>query len=440
LITAGQLGRVTIANRIDTAIRFFIYLLIFWAPYSPAVIESCVITCVVLWIIKRIILCDSEEFKKRRLFVLLNTFKPKQSFLNVPIFLFLGACILSIIGSPFFEISIRAFFTKILEWFVIYFLVIEVFTEKKHVYIALSVFLFTSAAVFIDAIVQFHITHKDIFLGRTIARGGATAAFKHPNSLGGYLTLAIPVFVVSILFSYRKKILKYAFVSFSIMSVWTAVISFSRGAWIAIIGGIIFLMSFINKTAMLWIVLLLIVCLAGIMIFASPYLMQKFRISSENLYSTFEWRKNLWNDSFVMIKDRPFFGHGLNTFMNLFQAYRRSPNVGIFDPTYAHNCYIQIAGETGLFGLACFFGIIAVFFKRIAQFIYGNPVFKEKNLYLLLHGIVAGIFAFLVHSFFDTNLYSLQLSALFWLMVGIAVSIFNILSQPDFYGKKVVQQ
>ena len=32
-----------IENRIDSIIRFFLYLLIFWLPYSPAVIESSVI-------------------------------------------------------------------------------------------------------------------------------------------------------------------------------------------------------------------------------------------------------------------------------------------------------------------------------------------------------------------------------------------------------------
>ena len=40
-----------------------------------------------------------------------------------------------------------------------------------------------------------------------------------------------------------------------------------------------------------------------------------------------------------------------------------------------------------------------------------------------------GALAFLVHSFFDTHFYSLQLSALFWFMVGVLVAMDNMLNR-----------
>ena len=42
---------------------------------------------------------------------------------------------------------------------------------------------------------------------------------------------------------------------------------------------------------------------------------------------------------------------------------------------------------------------------------------------LYLSGISAGIIVTLVHSAVDTNLYSLQLSVLFWLMLGLSSAI-----------------
>ena len=37
-------------------------------------------------------------------------------------------------------------------------------------------------------------------------------------------------------------------------------------------------------------------------------------------------------------------------------------------------------------------------------------------------GLLAGLFGFLVHSFFDTNLYSLPLAVLFWAFAGLAAA------------------
>jgi len=120
-------------ERIDAFIRFFLYILIFWLPYSSAVIESCVIICFILWLLKRsILLTQKRNFSE---------VKPEATFLNKPIVFFLLACMLSVTSSAFFGQSLHNFFTKTLEWFIVYFLVVEVFKNKKHIYIALAIFL-----------------------------------------------------------------------------------------------------------------------------------------------------------------------------------------------------------------------------------------------------------------------------------------------------------
>ena len=52
---------------------------------------------------------------------------------------------------------------------------------------------------------------------------------------------------------------------------------------------------------------------------------------------------------------------------------------------------------------------------------------KQDEFGVLLGGLTAGTFGFLVASFFDTQLYSLQLSVLFWTMLGVTVSVQRIL-------------
>ena len=183
------MGNSLLIGRIDTLIRFFLYVLIFWIPYSPAVIESCVIICLILWLLKRSLILTGQNWSrhtlKEKLFKLLKGIKPESTFLNRPITFFILACILSVTSSAFFAQSLHNFFTKTLEWFIVYFLIIEVFKDKKHIYTAFAIFMFTAFSTVMDSLVQFHITYKDIFSGHMIEPGSrATAGFKVSIGLG----------------------------------------------------------------------------------------------------------------------------------------------------------------------------------------------------------------------------------------------------------------
>lgn len=220
------------SQRFDSTIRFFLYILIFWLPYSPAAVEVCVIMGFLLWCVKRAFV--------------IHSFKLPETPLKQPIAIFLFACLLSVMGSPFLSQSIHNFFTKTMEWFIIYFLVLEVFTRKRHIYIFLWVLLFTAFATAIDSIFQFYCTFKDIFLGRTIEPWSrATAAFKAPNALGSFLTFVVPITLVMQLKKpsrrWERGILFLSFVS----ATWALIITFSRGAWLGVAVGTLFLLFWV---------------------------------------------------------------------------------------------------------------------------------------------------------------------------------------------------
>ena len=160
--------------------------------------------------------------------------------------------------------------------------------------------------------------------------------------------------------------------------------------------------------------LLLIICLLGIS-FILPNSIKERAASIVKVEAT--WRLYVWQGAIKMIQDRPIFGHGVGSFMDIYGRYQ-----GMGTGAYAHNCFLQMAAEIGIVGLVCFIWILVRFFRL------GFRTLKERKDSLLL-GLLAGIFAFLVHSFFDTNLYSLQLAVLFWFMLGLAVSIQRITIQ-----------
>ena len=313
-----------IEARINTAIRFFLYVLIFWVPYSSAMIETCVIISLLLWMIKRTLVMSTTFSNKgfvaniKHVFV---SFKPKRSFLNFPIAIFLLICLISAVRSDYRGEAIAGFFTKTLEWFIIYFLVLEVFTEKKHIYTALGVFVFTAVATCLDSFFQYYISGKDIFNGREMVgleRSGATAGFRHPNSLGAFLTIYIP-FVLSICLAKMKKIWQkaFCFILFAI-GVWSLVISFSRGAWFGVFMGAFFsLFLFSRKIFVRSVVALLALILCFSVLSGGPE--KLFHKISDYRQGTAVWRLDIWGEGIEMIKQKPLLGHGLNTFMKVFQ-------------------------------------------------------------------------------------------------------------------------
>ncbi len=397
----------SVEDRFSWVIRLFVCLLVFWLPYSPAVIESSVVTGLILWILKRIVT------GKRRSII-------PETPLNKPILLFLIVCILSASLTAFWRESLPNFLTKTLEWFIVYFLVIEAVTTRKHIYIILGIFLLTLVATALDSLVQYYVTHKDIFLGHVIEPDArATAGFKTPNGLGAYLTGAILI-VLSWIFKKNERF-RYRFLFLFLLSllIWSLAVTFSRGAWLTAFLGIMFFallyrfhrrhLEFYCTFGFLFI-LVVLVALFGF-ILTSDWDLPALR------YGTAFWRLQVWADTLKMIQDRPFLGHGINTFMRIFETYRSDFGSS---PTYAHNSYLQLTAETGVIGLVAFLWIFRNLFLWFLRPLAIHGI-KSDSLTIPAIGVFSAIFAFLLQSFFDNQFYSLQLSAYLWFLVGLLV-------------------
>lgn len=425
---------------LDSAIRFFLYVLIFWLPYSPAVIEICVIMCCLLWLMKKFLTLKKANFftlnLSDKISVFLKVFQAPPNVLNPYIRLFIFICLLSIVGSVFWLDSLGALFTKTLEWFVIYFFVVETFVEKKHIYTALGIFLFTSLSTSIDSLVQFYITQKDVFLGHAISKGmRPTAGFKTSNDLGAFLTFVAPLFFVAQFIQKRKVFKTISLISLLIV-LWVVFITGIRGALVGLFISFLVFLYFIlvknNFKFNLTKTLAASVILIPLVLLFLGYMLSTLESRSQSVL----WRVEIWKKALNMILDKPFFGHGINSFMRVFQFYDESAKV---NPTYAHNCFIQLAAETGLLGLLSFLIILGqVLITAIRRLIRMTSI--NEPLVVIYAGIFCGSIAFIIHSFFDTNLYSLQLSSYFWFMIGILFAIENMFNKPHFYGIKMGQK
>lgn len=108
-----------------------------------------------------------------------------------------------------------------------------------------------------------------------------------------------------------------------------------------------------------------------------------------------------------MIRENPFLGKGVGTYMDYFTRYS-----SLDSAWYAHNSYMQIWAETGIFSLLSFLAFLTILLVKGIKS-------ANKNKDFILLGLGCGVFGFLVHSFFDNQFYSVQLSFLFWLLAGL---------------------
>ena len=121
-------------------------------------------------------------------------------------------------------------------------------------------------------------------------------------------------------------------------------------------------------------------------------------------------RIGFWVEAAEFIKKYPLTGSGLNTYSKL-------------ENMYAHNCYLQMAAEIGIPGLLAFLVMIGVVFLRALRSL---AELKDPYWETILAALLSGLAAFLIQSFFDTTLYSVQLGALFWVMVGLIGAVSRV--------------
>ncbi len=412
---------------LDRAIMACLCLLIFCLPFAKAGVENFAWMAIFFWLCKRFLGYRSGS--------LLRMFP--ETGLNNALAIFIVINILSVIFSANLGLSVRAFFGKELKFLAIYFMVVEVTNSKNRLKTLLIAIIASAVLISIDAGFQ-HFTGVDFLRGHRRFYYTFGASFYSASGFAGWLIIIIPlsmgIVAANIIPNVKLKILLLVLVIIQILYLLK---TYSRGAWLGfIIAAIVTGYYFAKNNFSLRIRILCLsaaICLLATYLFlpcslvvnAKEAIKTKFKFSqsiNERIKSIPQTgqrsnllRIKLWKEALRIIKDHPFVGSGLNTYSIVARDYKSFEGGGV----YPHNSFLQMGAETGLSGLFAFLGILFVFFKT------GLGYLKQKKDMLVL-GLLSGILAFLVHAFFDTHLYSLQLVVLFWYMLGLTMAVIRL--------------
>ncbi len=385
---------------LDKCVEYLLYAMIAFIPISISAIEISFSLALLAFLIKKVLKPDFGFVK---------------NFTHLFLFLFFGFCALSLFNSEvYFTKSLRALFFKWLQYIFIFIIVEDTLNTSKRLRNAIFILLGVSGLIGLSGIVQ-QFRGVDFLRQRVLVDGGRiTATFQNQNSFAAYLVPVLLLVTSLAIFPQLKK--QYKWILFFLGSLLgiCLILTFSRGAWLGFfVGLVLMLLIFRNKIKRTF----LPVCIFIIILMSIPALRQ--RVISVFQPGGDAMRFSIWKNAWAMIVDNPFLGKGLGTFMDHFPKC-----TNLESPYYAHNFFLQIWAEAGIFALLSFLLFVGSILHE------GTKVFKKSSpqglsMGLLL-GLLCAIFGFLVHSFFDTNLYSLQLAVLFWFILGLAVSIQRI--------------
>ncbi len=127
-------------------------------------------------------------------------------------------------------------------------------------------------------------------------------------------------------------------------------------------------------------------------------------------------RIEIWRETLASIEKHPMFGVGIGNFTSVIGKNISAAKKG----ASAHNLFLDIFAETGIFGLIAFLAIFCEIFKT-AFLIYKNSADKSYGFFALSAGIY--LFWILGYALFDVVLFNDKVLLFFMLSVGLLYGI-----------------
>ena len=336
---------------------------------------------------------------------------PRARTLLILLSAYFGVCALSITVSDAPRLSLVGAIGKWLKYLLFFVMLTDLGSRVNVVKRSLVVMALSSLCVAVQGLFQELSLQKMFWWQPVFQYRRMVGSYENPIDFGTYLIVLIPImltFAVS-----EQKWRRWLLGGLVLLLSWCLIRTRALGAWLALFMGLFVLMNRLPRVRRALVMLCTVLVVGG-----GLYLQHVGRLhrlmSLQDIGVGDRWM--MWQAATGMIKDRPLLGHGVNTFMFNYLRYWVG---GERSPRYAHNCYLQVAAETGLVGLVVFLSLLGVFFSKLIRVVY-RVQSKES---LLLAGLLAGLLAFVLQSAVDTNFYSLRQAALFWVLAGLALGL-----------------
>jgi putative inorganic carbon (HCO3(-)) transporter len=357
---------------------------------------------------------------------------------NVPMFIFLTAVLISTSRVPDFANSLPKF-AGVLFAIAFFFAIAALLKTELLLKWAVSLFLlggFLFSLIGLLGMPTFKGKHLDILMKIKdkipqvdFGLPGAELGFS-TNAVGGTLLLVIPLFFVlgaaAWLHQKKKEIVPNTLTAV-LLIIGLAVtggvllLTQSRGAWVSllistVIIGLLLLVKIMTKKK-IYLILVIGLLFAAIIVGIGVYSMthsDQLQPGIKQAEGTLLFRIQLWNLAVPIVKANPMWGIGLN-------GFRLEPEVRYFLSS-AHNQFLHVAVELGIPALIAYLAILLLMGYMCVQ-VWKKPAAAWMRVTAL--GLGWGQLAFLFFGLTDAVPPGAKVGILFWISLALISALYQ---------------
>jgi O-antigen ligase len=152
---------------------------------------------------------------------------------------------------------------------------------------------------------------------------------------------------------------------------------------------------------------------------------------------SFRGRLSQTQAGWLMFREHPLLGVGLNNYAVHYQKYSRQLGIDSrLENRAAHNLYLEIAAETGLLGLSVFGALLAFTFTGLARSYRALEEAERWHEANMVRAFTIGFIGYLTAALFLHAAYPRY----FWLLLGIGLAVSQVVSDVKQHTQSKVWQ
>jgi len=385
----------------DWLVGAFLILFVFWSPISITGAQVAVSFALLFWVV--------------RMFVI-KKFRLVRNPLNIPIAAFLVAVAIGVIRAVDFRHSLKGYMT--LGWISIFFLTVNNIKDVNQFKRLIRILILITTIAGAYGIFQ-HLTRIDFFgnvkyLNLAFAR--SPGFFNSPMTFGNYVLLLLPVVIGMSSYARLGKERRVLLAS-GLIILAAIIFTYTRGVWLGLIGGLIFMAILRSKRLLLIVVTGILVCSISVVVFPSSRFARR-------VMETFKSGRPVGDRIYFLegglkiIRDYPITGVGWEGFRRVYPRYK--PSEAGESGCNAHNNFLDVAVDSGLLGLGIFIWLLLTIYK------VGFQIFKRLDdgyFKGIAWGFLGSLTAFLVAGMSQYNFGDSEVVMLFYFLIGMVMVI-----------------
>jgi len=359
--------------------------------------------------------------------------------ITIAILFYVVWIIITTITSEMPVISFKFLLSRL--WFIIpfYFLGIPLLVKKRNIRSLLWIYLIPLSIVILITTYKHSLFYFDLESSHLVMY----PFFKDHTRYGAVIAMMLPMVIY--LYSSRKN--RLIVIGLIIILVLGLVLSYTRAAWVSLLGACIF--GIILKFRVSFYRFITLVFFSTILLFFSwntlvMSLEKNTQDSSTSLKKHVESvsnistdasnleRINRWNSAIRMFRERPLFGWGPGTYAFQYAPFQRSSEKTIIstnqgDLGNAHSEFLGPLAESGFIGMLSFIVLMITVYYCGMNLYYR---LENRDLRNLVFYSLLSLTTYFVHGLLNNFLDTDKLAIIFWTLISV-IAVIDIYYKED---------